>query len=1149
MGGSEFVHLHVHSEYSILDGMCRLDRLVKRVAELGMPAVAVTDHGNMFGAIEFYTTAREAGIKPIIGSEMYVAPDSRFSRRAANGGETAYHLVLLAENLTGYRNLLALSSASYLEGFYYKPRIDKELLAAHADGLIGLSSCLKGEVAAAVVRDDVPAAVRAAREYREILGAENFFIELQDEGLPDQRRANPLLAEIAKKCGLGIVASNDTHYLGREDSRAHEVLLCIQTGSTLDDDRRMRFQTDQFYLRSPDEMVELFAEWPDAIRTSVEIADRCNLEIPLGRPLIPKFEPPAGTTDVEYLRELAHDGIRWRYGDNPSQEVLDRLEYELDVIVRMGYVGYFLVVWDFVSFARQQGIPVGPGRGSAAGSIVSYALGITNLDPLRYGLLFERFLNPDRISLPDIDIDFCYERRGEIIDYVTRKYGAGNVSQIITFGTLGARNAIRDVGRVLNIEYGRVDKVAKLVPAELNITLDVAVEREPELKRVVDTDPDIGRLFGIAQSLEGLVRHASTHAAGVVISDTPLTEHVPLYRARGDETEPITTQYPMGAVAKVGLLKIDFLGLRTLTVLSDTVEMVRENHGVTIDLEHVPLDDAETYRLLNSAKTVGVFQLESRGMRELAEQIGVNTFEDIGALVALFRPGPLNMRDEFVARKQGRVPVEYDHPLLEPVLKETYGVMLYQEQVMEAARVVGGFSLAEADTLRRAMGKKIVDQMTRMREQFLAGAAERGVDRQTAERVFGLMEKFAGYGFNKSHSTAYARIAYQTAYLKAHYPSEFMAATLSSFLGNSDRLVRLFDECRRMDIEVLPPDINASQWKCTVEAGKIRLGLGAIKNVGRSAIEGVVEERERNGPYESMFDLCCRADLRQLNRRMLESLIKAGALDSSGAHRSQLMAAVGDALSRGQTAQRERDSGQTSLFDILEESVGVGGGSLPAVDEWPERERLAYEKQVLGFYISGHPLGSHARLLSMLTTASADRIPELDDDTEVVVGGMVTAVRTALTQRGNRMAFVTVEDLSGTFEVVIFSEAYEAAREYLEPDRAIVIEGRVSRTDTRSSVRADTVVPIETARATFVRSVHVRVPEGDRLDGIAERLARTVRDHGGGGTLPLYVHHRVQGLDAVIRAADQYRLAPSDENIDPLVELVGEHNVWFSPHT
>jgi len=1141
---NEFVHLHVHSEYSVLDGMCRLSELVDRVIEFGMPAVAVTDHGNMFGAIDFYTIARERGVKPIIGSEMYVAPGSRFSRTAASASDAAFHLVLLAENLAGYHNLVALSSASYLEGFYYKPRIDKELLAAHTDGLIAMSSCLKGEVTSAVLRDNLDDAVRIAQQYSEIFGRDNFFIELQDAGMDSQRRANPVLVEVARKCGLGLVASNDTHYLRREDSKAHEVLLCIQTGSTLDDERRMRFPTDQFYLRSPAEMAELFAEWPESLRTSVEIADRCNIEIPLGQPLIPQFEPPPGKTAEEYLRELAEAGARRRYGDDLEQQVCDQLEYELDVIVRMGFVGYFLVVWDFVKFAREKGIPVGPGRGSAAGSIVSYALGITDLDPLRYGLLFERFLNPDRISLPDIDIDFCYERRGEIIDYVTRKYGSGNVCQIITFGTLGPRNAIRDVGRVLNIEYGRVDKVAKLVPAELNITLEKALEREPELKRQVDSEPDIGRLYSIARSLEGLVRHASTHAAGVVISDTPLTDHVPLYRARGDESEPITTQYTMGAVEKVGLLKMDFLGLRTLTVLSDTVRMVEENHGATIDLGRLPLDDAKTYRLLNSAQTVGVFQLESRGMRDLAQQIGINTFEDIGALVALFRPGPLNMRDEFVGRKQNRLAVEYDHPLLESVLEETYGVMLYQEQVMETAQVVGGFSLAEADTLRRAMGKKIVAQMTRMREQFLAGAVERGVERQTAEHIFGLMEQFAGYGFNKSHSTAYALIAYQTAYLKAHYPAEFMAATLSSFLANTDKLVTFFDECRRMDIELLPPDVNASQWKFTVEDGKIRLGLGAIKNVGQAAVEGVIEERDSRGPYESMFDLCTRADARQLNRRMLESLVKGGALDCTGASRSRMTAGVNDAISRGQAAQRERDSGQTSLFDMFDGPMDLDTGALPPADEWTERERLANEKQVLGFYVSGHPLAGHARLLSMLTTATADRIPELDDGTRIIVGGMVTGVRTAVTQRGDRMAFVTLEDLTGIFEAVIFSDAYETARECLEPDRTVIIKGRVNRTDTRSGVRATSIVPIETAQSKCVRSVHVRVPTGDAENGIAERLAQTVRDHT--GPLPLYIHYSTHGLDAVIRAADQFRLGPTDQCLDTLADLVGKNNVWFS---
>jgi len=1147
MGDSDFVHLHVHSEYSLLDGMCRLGPLVARVAELGMPAVAVTDHGNMFGAIDFYNQARGAGVKPIIGSEVYVAPDSRFSRSAPSAREAAYHLVLLAENLTGYHNLLQLSSSSYLEGFYYKPRIDKELLAAHSEGLIGLSGCLKGELAAAVLRDDIAAARRIADEYREILGRDNFFIELQDEGLPDQRRANPVLVDVARKSGLGIVASNDTHYLDREESRAHEVLLCIQTGTTLGDDRRMRFSTDQFYLRSPSEMVELFAAWPEAVRATVEIAERCTVEIPLGRQLIPKYDPPAGRTDRDYLRELVQDGIRRRYGADVSQEIRARVEFELDVIERMGFVGYFLVVWDFVRAAREKGIPIGPGRGSAAGSIVSYALGITDLDPLRYKLLFERFLNPDRVSMPDIDIDFCYERRGEIIDYVTGKYGSENVCQIITFGTLGAKNAIRDVGRVMGMEYGRVDRIAKLVPAELNITLEAALGREPELKRLVDTDPQVGQLYTIARSLEGLVRHASTHAAGVVISDTPLTDHVPLYRARGDQTEPITSQYSMDAVDRVGLLKMDFLGLRTLTVISDALELIRDNHGVAIEVENMPIDDPDTYKLIETGRTIGVFQLESRGMRELAQQIGVHTFEDIEALVALYRPGPLNMRDEFVGRKQGRIPIEYDHPLLESVLEETYGVMLYQEQVMETARVIGGFSLAEADLLRRAMGKKIVEKMVGMREKFLDGAAERGVERQTAERIFGLMEKFAGYGFNKSHSAAYALIAYQTAYLKSHYPAEFMAAVLSSFLSNTDKLVTLLDECRRMGIEMLPPDINASQWKFTVEGGRIRFGLGAVKNVGRAAVQSVVAERSAGGPYQSIFDLCCRVDMKQVNRRMLEGLVMAGAFDSTGTRRSQTMAAVNDAVARGQSAQRERDSGQTSMFEMFGGSVAAQAGDLPDVDEWPERDLLAYEKEALGFYLSGHPLDRHARVISMLSTATAAEISEGEHGTPVVAGGLVTEVRTAFTQRGSKMAFVTVEDLTGTFDVVVFAEAYDAARDLLEPDRVIMVDGCVSRRDTRSSLRADTIVPIETARDTLARSVHMRVPNGTVENGLAEQIAETVRIHT--GTLPLYLHYASQGFDAVIRASDDYRLTASDQCVDMLIELVGKNNVWFSSRT
>ncbi|MCD6287804.1 MAG: DNA polymerase III subunit alpha, partial [Candidatus Hydrogenedentes bacterium] len=944
---------------------------------------------------------------------------------------------------------------------------------------------------------------------------------------------------------LGLVATNDAHYLKREDSYAHEVLLCIQTGTTLDDERRMRFETDEFYLRSPDEMARVFAEWPESISNTGLIAERCNVEIPLGQRLIPRYEPPPGKTDKEYLEQLIDKGLHWRYGADVPAEVRDRVAFELDVIERMGFVGYFLVVWDFVNAARERGIPVGPGRGSAAGSMVSYALGITNLDPIRYGLLFERFLNPDRVSMPDIDIDFCYERRGEIIDYVTHKYGADCVSMIITFGTLGARMVLRDVGRVLGIEYGRVDKVAKLIPGEPNITLADAIKKEPALKQLVETESDIGHMYKTACLLEGLVRNVSTHAAGVVISDTPLAQHVPLYRARGDESEAITTQWPMKAVEKTGLLKMDFLGLRTLTVIHDTLELVKHHRGIEIDLDNLPLDDKPTFSLLNQGKTVGVFQLESQGMRDLATQMGVDSIEDIGALVALYRPGPLNMRDEFVGRKQGKIPVEYDHPLLEPVLKETCGVMLYQEQVMETARVIGGFTLGEADLLRRAMGKKNVEQMAKLGKKFIDGAVARNIDPQTAERIFSLMKEFAGYGFNKSHSAAYALIAYQTAYLKANYPAEFMAATLSSFISSTDKLPVYINECKQLDIEMLPPDINASRWKFTVENGKIRFGLGAVKNVGHGAIENVLAERDATGPFLSLFDLCSRVDMKNINRRMIESLIKAGAFDCTGAHRNQMYQAVNDAIARGNAAQRERDSGQTTLFDtILGDSPVTSGNELPDAPEWTEKERLAFEKEALGLYVSGHPLAQYERQIKLLVSADAKRLQHMADGEHVVVGGIVTSVRVTSTRRGNRMAVVTVEDLADSFEVVAFSEVFETARELIEPDNVIVVEGSVNRRDNRASVRADTIVAIDNARARLARSAHLRLPANCGENGLCEQIVETVR--GFSGTMSLYVHYEVDGFDAVVRASDKLRIRPTDECVDAITELIGCENMWFS---
>jgi DNA polymerase-3 subunit alpha len=1051
MSTSPFVHLHLHSDYSLLDGACDIARVMDRAAEMKMPAVALTDHGNMFGAVKFYDAALKRGVKPIIGCEVYVAPASRFDR--SPDSDRPNHLVLLCENEQGYRNLVRLASLAYTEGYYYKPRIDKDVLARHAGGLIGLSACLRGEVAAALTADRYDTARQSAYDLRDIFGKGNFYIEIQDQGVPEEQRINPNLARLARETGIPLVATNDCHYLTQADARAQEVLMCIQTGKTLSDTSRMKFASDQFYFKSYDEMLQVFGEIPEALTRTAEIAARCNLHLEKSQHVFPQFEVPAGETLDTFFERVTRQGFDERRptleklrGDgrlrHPLEAYQERLDRELELIKEMKFAGYFLIVWDFIRFAREKCIPVGPGRGSAAGSLVSYALHITDVDPLQHGLLFERFLNPERITFPDIDIDFCMRRRGEVINYVTEKYGRENVSQIITFGTMGAKAVIRDAARVLDIPFAEADRIAKQVPNILNISLKEALQQSPELRQMKETDPRVADLLTVAMSLEGLSRHASTHAAGVVISPQPLQEVVPLYKSNKDE---ITTQYAMDDLEKIGLLKMDFLGLTTLTILDDAVKLIEATRGERIDLEQLPLNDSEVYDLLGRGLTGGIFQFESRGMTDILRRVKPNRLADLTALNALYRPGPIQggMIDDFIARKMGRKKFTYELPQLEEILDETYGVIVYQEQVMQIAAAAAGFTLGEADVLRRAMGKKKHEEMVAMREKFLAGAARKNVPAKKAEKLFDLMEQFAGYGFNKSHSAAYALIAYQTAYLKAHYPVEFMAALLTAEIGNQEKLTHYLNQCRDMGIGILPPDVNSSDRTFTPSEGSIRFGLTAIKNVGEAAIDSVLEGRKMLGRFDSLHQFCENVDLRLLNKRVIESLIKAGAMDSLGAHRAQMMAALDHAMELGQNRQRQQAAGQGGLFGSLGQPNPVRAVSLPDVSEWTETEKLAGEKEVLGFYITGHPLEKYRAALASLTKFDTSALDEIDHDQQIDLAGILTSLRIRTSKKGDLWASAVLEDARGSVELLVFPQALQQVQSVLKNDAALMIRGRI----------------------------------------------------------------------------------------------------------
>jgi DNA polymerase-3 subunit alpha len=1125
---SDFVHLHLHSDYSLLDGLGKVEQLTARAKQLGMKAMALTDHGVMYGALDFYEAARRNDIKPILGMEAYVATTSYRDRDREN-----FHLVLLAENERGYRNLIALTSKANLEGFYYKPRIDLDLLAGHSDGLVALSACLSGVVAGPLATGREDLALSLATRLKDIFGPDRFYLEVQDHGIPAQRELMPKIVDLARRLGLGLVATNDVHYVKPEDSYAHDVLLCIQTGTTLNEPRRMRMGSDKFYVRSPQEMAELFRDLPEAVANTVKIAERCNLVLEFNDYFLPHFPVPEGfSSQAEYLEKLCWDGLRKRYPE-VTQELEARLKYELDVIKRMSFEAYFLVVADFVNYARSHGIMVGPGRGSAAGSLVAYTLGITNVDPISHSLIFERFLNPDRISMPDVDIDFEDARRDEVIRYVAEKYGHDHVAQIITFGTMAARAAVRDVGRAMDLPYGEVDRVAKLIPH--NSSIAEAIEAVPELAELYQQNQDIRRLLDTSMRLEGVSRHASTHAAGVVISRDPLIYHVPLQRATGGE---VVTQYHMNNLEKIGLLKMDFLGLSTLSVLRRAAELVYATHGHRIDLDRIPLDDPEIYALLTRGETVGIFQLEGPATTRMTMEVRPTCFDDVAALMALIRPGPMAMANLYIERKEGRVPIEYMHPALEPILRETYGVALYQEQIMQIANALAGYSMSEADSLRKAIGKKLPEEMAKHRDRFIQGCVSNGVQQELATEIFEMIERFAGYGFNKAHSVAYAVIACQTAYLKARFPVEYMAALLTTEMGNSDKVAVGIAECRRLGIQVLPPSVNHSLRDFSVErlerpVGRfrygIRFGLAAIKNVGDGPIEAIVRARESlpGRRFKSFTQFCYEIDWRDVNRRALESLIKAGALDEFG-DRRQLLEAMDTVIGAAQRLRKDRESGQVSLF-TFSPSEDMDDLVLPPAEPMDLREQLRWEKELVGIYLSEHPVGRIWEELS-----SDPRVTLLRNITSELAGktvetvGMLTNLRRLITRKKQTMLVAQLEDLEATRDLVAFPEAYERFREMWLEDAVVRVRAKVDQRGEDLQLICESVqpygeslqqflgisqepsqeTPAQNAHSSTVLNVHIRFPVSGDLAADLERmkqLSRLLREHPGKDMITLYL--------------------------------------------
>jgi DNA polymerase-3 subunit alpha len=1156
---SDFVHLHLHSQYSLLDGANRLDDVIAAAKEAGMPALALTDHGNMFGAIEFYNRARRAGIKPILGVEAYVAQGDHRDRTPGKGSSN--HLVLLAQNETGYRNLLKLTSAAYLEGFYYKPRVDKDLLRKHSEGIIALSACLKGEVNEKIVANQEKEAQAAAIEFLEIFGEGNFFLEMQDHGIPEQRLAADVVRRMSQRTGIPLVISNDCHYLRKDDSFAHDVLLCIGTQKNLSDPDRLRYASDNFYMKSATEMHALFPHDAAAIERTLEIAERCNLEIPTGTYHLPEFTVPDGYSLQSYFEKVTREGLEQRLDElrrrraqglvrHEDEAYRTRLEYELKVIEKMGFPGYFLVVWDFIRHAREHDIPVGPGRGSAAGSVVAYALRITNIDPLQYDLLFERFLNPERISMPDIDIDFCMRRRGEVIQYVGEKYGRDKVAQIITFGTLAAKAVIRDVGRVMGLPYVKVDRIAKLIPDMTKSLAEAAKEIEP-LAAEIQKDPEVKQIVEVGKRLEGLTRHASVHAAGVVITPRRLDDLVPLYKVTKGEEEQIMTQWDMTVIESLGLLKMDFLGLRTLTVIDDAVKIVRQL-GIDLDLDEVPLDDAETFRIFQEGRTSGIFQFESRGMTDLLRRVKPSRFDELAALNALYRPGALSvgMVEEYIQRKQGKK-FTYQLPETKPILEETYGVIVYQEQVMLIAVAVAGFSMADADKLRKAMGKKKVDEMAKMKAKFVEGGAKRGVPQEKSAALWDYIEPFAGYGFNKSHSVAYANLAYQTAYLKAHYPVAFMCAMLNSELSSSDSIAKYIGECRNMGIALLPPDINESSFPFTVVGDKIRFGLGAVKGVGSAAIDSVLEARRRLGKFRSLAQAASEVDLRLVNRKVWECLTKAGAFDSLGVPRHALWASLDGFLEYGQRRRKEREEGQGSLFGAL---LGGGDSGAQALEPqpdlsapaWPEKERLRYEKEGLGLYLTGNPLSEFQDAIVRLTTHTLADLKELKESIEgqVTVGGLVSGMNRVKIKSGPNagrfMGRFVLEDLTASLPVTLFANQLQQFGHLIADDIAILVKGQVRERGTEVELTVEDVVPLEKVAVRPIIGVDVLL-NGNASQTVLLKLKDILIEHS--GDVPVTLKLKLPDRTFHISAKDAYKIQFGPQLKANIEKLLGQGTV------
>ena len=1176
MSHADFVHLHLHTEYSLLDGACRLDRLMDKAHELKLPALAITDHGVLYGAIDFYQAAREKGIKPIIGCEVYVAPGSRLEKKSSSGGKDVYnHLVLLAKDETGYKNLIRLATAAHLEGYYYKPRIDKELLAAHKEGLIALSGCLASQIPEAILKDQLPKARETIDWFKQTLGPENFYLELQNHSIPEQAKVNRHLIPWAKEFGLKLVATNDVHYVEKGNSHAHDCLICIGTQTLLSDTRRMTYVAEQFYLRSAEEMKARFAETPEAVANTLEVAEKCNLQIEFGKLHFPVFHPPEHFTREGYLRKLLAEGLYRRYGIHaraegedfvvekiddahrlptyPSQNgastdaknngahtvsdladpivaaavktVIDRLQLELKVIEKTGFISYFLIVGDFVRHGRDHGISC-VARGSAAGSIVTYLLEISNVDPIRYGLLFERFLNPERVNPPDIDIDFADDRRGDVIEYVRQKYGNDSVAQIITFGTMGAKSVVRDVGRVMGLSYGECDRLAKMIPTDLKMDLAKALKQSPELKVAYDTEEVTRELFETAFVLEDLTRNASVHAAGVVIGDQPLVNLLPL---KQDEDGTLVTQYAMNPVGELGLLKMDFLGLKTLTVIRNTCEMVKAM-GVEVPIDNLPLNDAKTYELLNKAQTLGVFQLESGGMRDLCRKFQISSVEHITALIALYRPGPMELIPEFIKRRHGEVKIEYEHPLLEPICRETYGIMVYQEQVMQAAQVLAGYTLGGADLLRRAMGKKKVEEMQKQRDTFVKGCAKtNNIPPAKANQIFDLLEKFAGYGFNKSHAAAYAIVAYQTAYLKANHPAEFLSAMMTNDMSDTKKLGDFIAEARAMKIEVLPPDINESQvvFAPARNGQFIRFGLVAIKGVGEIAVESILQARKQGGEFKSLAEMCERVDIRTVNRKALEALIKAGACDTFKETRATLFAQIDRTLSRAAGIIQDRQRGQSSMFGMLEEKSAVMPESISRLPEWPQHELLAAEKELLGFYVTGHPLTPFASILEKYALANTTTLAQLPNRALTRIGGLVAAVQLGVSKKSNKpYAMLTLEDLEGSVQVLCMNENYDKYRELFQVNKALLVVGEVNNGEDKPKLFPQEIMPLEDAPRKYTRQVHFRLHTAHLAPENLASVHELAAAHK--GRCPLFLcFMRPSGEIIFIETHEKFSVAPS----------------------